>query len=671
VSIYKLLIQITGQDAGASAALRGVKGQVSGLEKSMKDLKALVGAGTLLYLGRQAADIVWDLANLGAESLQLTDSFEELARQAGGSADDILAAIKRASGGTVAEMDMILAANKGMMLGLGAQAEQWEQLTEVARFRARAMGRTVTEALDDITTGIGRESRMILDNLGIILDMDAITADYAQTLGKTAEQLSATERKQAILNSVIQEGQAQIQAAGGIADNAADQFQRLEAAVTDLKVAFAELVADPAADIAGFLAHELDQLPGVLILLEQFKEGVLSVSEFGEAAAARGIIMNKLGTEAALEYAEAVAEQGRAIPAEEFEYFYRLNSHLANKQKEAADAADEHTAALRTEWAATNDVTVAMTRLAGTLAVVASKQAGFELADQLAMWEENADPLASVFQDAQEEIRELQQVQEDLADSTRLSLGRASDSWDDYQSSIRSAVEAALTPTSVTALDMGLTDIGEYVDKWDEDARRLDAIAARGFAELDAHPDWAGILQIPDNVLRAGEDALKSWAQQTADDVRNLYRPDLLVDNLDAAVRAVEDYLQKQAARETSIEMITRAAIEKGVTPEDARAMVADMFGDTELVGETMATDVVGGMMVALEGTSVVGEFGLYLETDANKNKGVLVDAGMLVWGMVELGMKEAMYSTNWPKEIAALVSPYVVKQLEEAGYFE
>ena len=376
-----------------------------------------------------------------------------------------------------------------------------------------------------------------------------------------------------------------------------------------------------------------------------------------------------------VEYNLARAEQQAAIEA------VRATTaavNLAGGEREAAVATDEaaaaanrHRDALIAEIAAANDLEGALGRLEVQLYATQGAKAGFLPEDMMEMWREGGDPAAGFYQRAQDEIRELQQVQEDLADSTRLSLGRASDAWEDYRTSIRSAVEAALTPTSVTALDMGLSGIGEYVDKWDEDARRLDAIAARGFAELDAHPDWAGILKIPENVLRSGEEALKSWARQTADDVRNLYRPDLLVDNLDAAVRAVEDYLQKQAARETSIDMITRAAIEKGVTPEDAKMMVADMFGDTELAGETMANDVVGGMMIALEGRSVVGEFGLYLETDANKNKGTLMDAGMLVWGMVELGMKEAMYATNWPKEIAALVSPYVVKQLEEAGYFE
>ena len=43
----------------------------------------------------------------------------------------------------------------------------------------------------------------ILDNLGIVLDLDRTYKDYAGTLDKTVSALSAAERKQAIVNKVL------------------------------------------------------------------------------------------------------------------------------------------------------------------------------------------------------------------------------------------------------------------------------------------------------------------------------------------------------------------------------------------------------------------------------------------------------------------------------------
>jgi len=60
---------------------------------------------------------VGDLYMLGAQAQRTEKAFEELAKGAGGSADRILAAIKKASGGTVSEMDAMAAANRGIPRG--------------------------------------------------------------------------------------------------------------------------------------------------------------------------------------------------------------------------------------------------------------------------------------------------------------------------------------------------------------------------------------------------------------------------------------------------------------------------------------------------------------------------------------------------------------------------
>ena len=129
-----------------------------GIGQAWQSVGTLVGGIISTYMVKQLGQAIWSLGELGATTLRQQAAFDELAKQAGGSSDAILAAIQRATDGTVANSDIILAANKGIMLGLGAQADQWEQLAEVARFRARAMGLSVTQALNDITTGIGRQS---------------------------------------------------------------------------------------------------------------------------------------------------------------------------------------------------------------------------------------------------------------------------------------------------------------------------------------------------------------------------------------------------------------------------------------------------------------------------------------------------------------------------------
>ncbi|HUX30896.1 MAG TPA: hypothetical protein VMV78_09765, partial [Thiobacillus sp.] len=252
MSVYRLILELVGKDAGATQKLRAVKKEAMGLEQAAQKLQgglaAAAGIAGMAYMGKQALDLVGDLYMLGAQAMRTEKAFDELAKGAGGSADAILQAIKKATGGTVSEMDAMAAANRGILLGLGANAEQWGELTEVARYRARAMGLSVTQALNDITTGIGRESRMILDNLGIVLDLDAVMNDYAATLGKTAGQLDTFERKQAMITGIISETSGAAAAAGvdlgNMVSDQLDDVEAMAAAWADLKVEIGRTVAE-------------------------------------------------------------------------------------------------------------------------------------------------------------------------------------------------------------------------------------------------------------------------------------------------------------------------------------------------------------------------------------------------------------------------------------------
>jgi len=199
-----------------------------------KESSALAGVWTGVlgpaigaYGVAQIARGVVALGKLGAETKRMRASFRELARQAGVSGDDLLDALKTASMGSVSEMDLMLSANRAMMLGLGADSEKLARLMQVAAFRGRAMGLSVTQAFSDMTTGIGRKSIMILDNLGIV----------GLKMGKTTTQAELMEQ-------VIVEGMKQIEAAGGLAADSATKFEALAAKMADIKSSVAEIAVN-------------------------------------------------------------------------------------------------------------------------------------------------------------------------------------------------------------------------------------------------------------------------------------------------------------------------------------------------------------------------------------------------------------------------------------------
>jgi methyl-accepting chemotaxis protein len=79
------------------------------------------------------------------------------------------------------------------------------QLLEIAKASNKlnpALGDTAF-LYDSIATGIKRASPLILDNLGIVVKVGEANEKYAESLGKSVEELSAEEKQIALLNATL------------------------------------------------------------------------------------------------------------------------------------------------------------------------------------------------------------------------------------------------------------------------------------------------------------------------------------------------------------------------------------------------------------------------------------------------------------------------------------
>jgi hypothetical protein len=176
----------------------------------------------------------WNLMNMESKAEQEKAAFDNLAQSYGTNADVIVAALKKASGETISTMALIRSSGTAMMMGI--DPDTVVKLMEIARATAKMTGQDVSKSFDDISLAVGRQSRMILDNLGIIVDVEKANDDYAKSLGKTAADLSDAERKQAFLNATLKGGQDLMTKLGDQTDTNADRLQRWAATVEDLKV---------------------------------------------------------------------------------------------------------------------------------------------------------------------------------------------------------------------------------------------------------------------------------------------------------------------------------------------------------------------------------------------------------------------------------------------------
>lgn len=1052
----------------ASKKIERVRVGVGQLAFSVGKANQVLGAvaiGGLAYFGAQIAEVTVQLQKLDAQQDRAEVAFEELARQAGSTGEGIFQAISRATDGTVSNIDIMLAANKSLLLGIRATDDEWEKLAATARFRARAMGLSTTQAIIDLTTAIGRESRIIADNLGIVWDMDQILSDYAGTINKTKDELTAMERKQALFQDTIRQGTAMLQEAGGNIRDQADAWETLDATLTNLKAAFGDLLGPIMLKAAELVAEGMEKVKEGLDEASDLREakGAWKVAEdqiiaLAEAAQYLGISVRGMQAadfiartdlsdakelaDAYYALKEALASYGitterasmafedmsssfsLALPPvrEAIEFISQADfdpdamdptaikvnmaeveselsrlrtllpyvddelqrvsmSRMIEQLQQVRDAArdagaltGDYVAVIRMEAPAIGDVNRALEEqlalrrgsleaereaaaidrlrqaaeldaLAGAYRRMADVAADFGDTDKAEVFTQQAEELqkridelvpgiesmsytlealtdeglraaaegmysfdasmiatggslsrlqiilkhtiplfqqlhalrleelgkdmekglgamdssllslvGDVPRDRIEEIRsdfqsEIDEMYAGFAESInsgtavsaweidyqtkvitekyenmvdgikdaldfdpvaealkgglnqldsallgivdlvprarldqmrtayRLELqayyymvaeqiraGTYVSSWEiDYQTRIitkkyedqiaaienaldreegayksgleaindlRSLVASALQPTDVTALDMAQTALGTYADKWDEDARRLDAIAERGFAELEAHPDWAAALNIPPEILAGPEEQLMGWARMMAPRVRNLFEPGLLADNVDEMADAVEQYVRDQEAREVTLDMVVGELQARGFSREKAEQEVRDLYGVPELniattltltddsytllpleVDKALALDQPrpvslevappeggGGIDIpftvsddTLEDLSITGEGAgaLFIEgfnsslgavspakafldrysDDLKNNEDDLVEAGGATWSIIWKAIADAIYASPFVKTIAAAVSPYVVRELREQGY--
>lgn len=223
--------------------LESAKGSITGTFKKI----ATTAAGFL------SAQLVTGLIDVGKEGIQLGAKAETLRggfEALKGDVDDNVLSLEtlRASiDGTVSDVDLLTAANQAMALGL--PTEDLNSLFSAAQKVGAAMGRTTLEAVQDLTTGIGRQSRLILDNLGIIVDTNAAYDKFAVTLGKTANELTEDERKTAFMTAAIEALNSKSEILEGTLSETQLAQEKVSAAWTNVKTIIGETLIPVVSDL--------------------------------------------------------------------------------------------------------------------------------------------------------------------------------------------------------------------------------------------------------------------------------------------------------------------------------------------------------------------------------------------------------------------------------------
>lgn len=309
--------------------------------------KNWLAAAAALFAIKQA----WDIANAAAKFDQQAQAFTNLAASHGVNAKQIIANLKEMSAGTVSTAGLMESAGAAMLLGI--PAERLSEMMEIARASAKVMGTTTEQAFNDIAKGIGRQSPLILDNLGITVKLEKAYSAYAKAQKTTVAAMTDAEKKQAFLNAVMTSGQEIVKRVGTQTLTAADAMAIFSAKLEDGKIILGKILISISAflsavalgfstvfsGVVGIVARSLSELvklgEGLPFVGDRFKavgNAIRDFSDFELEAAKKAAEMSAAATDVGLAvWKEKEAVEGLVVSREEMNKVDELS--IEKKQK--------------------------------------------------------------------------------------------------------------------------------------------------------------------------------------------------------------------------------------------------------------------------------------------------------------------------------------------------
>jgi lambda family phage tail tape measure protein len=269
-----------GLNRNVDAAKTTARSAITDIKKDWLMATAKI-AGAYLLL-RQA----WNVAEQSAQYDQSHQAFRSMAQSMGADAEATFSRVRQLSGNLIDDKSLTESMNKALSLGI--PIEKLGDLMLIARAKGRDMGLTTTQAFNDIATGIGRASPMILDNLGLTLKVGSANDAMARSLGKSADELTDNEKKLAILNATLDAGKEALARHDLGTLTAKERMEALTTQVANLKLEMGQGLLRVGAGAAGtfqsIAAGAIEAYAGVARLLQGWNE-LRNLMSWGDVAA--------------------------------------------------------------------------------------------------------------------------------------------------------------------------------------------------------------------------------------------------------------------------------------------------------------------------------------------------------------------------------------------------
>jgi len=447
---------------------------------------AVAGVTSALYAMREA----FEFGKEGAALTQTTASFNRFLASVG-KGPEYLREMAAATNDTVDDITL-MSATMTMVAGtsdtLGrTMVENADDLLRIAK-AANKLNPTLGDTAflyNSLATGIKRSSPLILDNLGLTIKVGEANQKYADSIGKTVEQLTAEDKQMALLFGTLEAGDRLIEQAGDNVKAYGDEFFQLE---TDLKNLTNQLKMDTYPVFKDFLGLVVDAI-------DTFKELHDGLKDIGGPGGVSALFFGNTGLVNAMNLMRGRSDELTKSTndlAEATEKEREQVEELTDAEGEAADTTEDLEKAQKALDQAIKDIQKSYDDLFGTLTkgIADYRDLGDAQAESAEKYEKSLEDLRKKAGKSLKEVRD--NFEASLPDPTTVEdrMGMAGDAWDEWALRIEDIIQNGVESPWYAALqDMGYSkppDVG--LTQWLQD---LKAKFYEGKLPDLLPPEWA------------------------------------------------------------------------------------------------------------------------------------------------------------------------------------
>lgn len=168
--------------------------------------------------------------------------------------DEQLKIMREMSGYAIPDTELIFKASQARQFGLTTDIAK---LLKTARDLAYITGRDINQVFDEMVTAIGRQSYKIADNMNIVMRVGDANKKFAEKLGKSSSDLTASERMQSFEMEFMLRASENIERFGSAMPTAIERIGRFKSVIQDLKISIADILkplTNLSVDVAELLA---------------------------------------------------------------------------------------------------------------------------------------------------------------------------------------------------------------------------------------------------------------------------------------------------------------------------------------------------------------------------------------------------------------------------------